>query len=374
MGMTLTKLVGLIQQFSNSTNASTITTGTLADARLSNNVPLKDGNNAFIGSNKMKALEGTDVAAPSTLATSECATKVCTFTTTAAHGLRVNSVIRITSSSHSSNFNRDYVVFSVPSSTSFTAYANIGNISSAADTGTVTEYKSLVIGDDLDHWANGVDATAAMNVSASRGSGTTGINIVDNSDNGSNCKAIRTSSPDTQTAAFYIDRGNTNALTFIASSSLAAGDGQGIHWGNAEMAMRSTYVNGWCAAAAVAPTSTKDTTFRRFAAGVVAFGTSNTSVSHLVGGGASVASAAALPLPTGNVFHVTGTTNVTSITATNLASGVEIILIFDGVLTFTHGNNIILQGATNFTTGANDTLKLVYDGTNFYEVSRSVNH
>lgn len=88
-------------------------------------------------------------------------------------------------------------------------------------------------------------------------------------------------------------------------------------------------------------------------------------------GGAAVASATALPLPTGNIFHVTGTTNITSITATSFVAGTTITLIFDGVLTFTDGNNLVLAG--NFVTTADDAITLAFDGTNFYEVARSIN-
>lgn len=87
--------------------------------------------------------------------------------------------------------------------------------------------------------------------------------------------------------------------------------------------------------------------------------------------GSAVASATALPLPTGNIFHVTGTTTITSITTTGFSGGMTIVLIFDGVLTFTDGNNLKLAG--NFVTTADDTITLAYDGTNFYEVERSVN-
>lgn len=87
--------------------------------------------------------------------------------------------------------------------------------------------------------------------------------------------------------------------------------------------------------------------------------------------GANVASAAAMPLPTGNVFHVTGTTNITSITSTSFTGGMCIALIFDDVLTFTDGNNLKLAG--NFTTSADDTISLCYDGTNWYETARAVN-
>ena len=86
--------------------------------------------------------------------------------------------------------------------------------------------------------------------------------------------------------------------------------------------------------------------------------------------GADVASATAI-VPTGNLFHVTGTTTITSVTATDVPAGAVITIIFDGILTFTDGSNLKLAG--NFTTSADDTITLAYDGTNWYEIARSVN-
>lgn len=93
--------------------------------------------------------------------------------------------------------------------------------------------------------------------------------------------------------------------------------------------------------------------------------------SSLPANGASVASATAMPVPTGRVFHVTGTTSITSVLTTGLVAGSVVTLIFDGILTFTDGNNLKLAG--NFVTTADDTITLAFDGTNFYEVARSVN-
>lgn len=107
------------------------------------------------------------------------------------------------------------------------------------------------------------------------------------------------------------------------------------------------------------------------ATGLVRSGSTKTKTSGFLGGGAAVASATALPLPTGRVFHVTGTTTVTSITSTNFESGAVITIIFDGILTFTDGSNLKLNG--NFVTTADDTITLVYDGTSWYEIARSVN-
>lgn len=115
-----------------------------------------------------------------------------------------------------------------------------------------------------------------------------------------------------------------------------------------------------------------DTAWERVSAGVVGWNNGTSGARRgFMGGGAAVASAAALPLPTGRVFHVTGTTGITSITSTNFQAGVVITLIFDGTLTVTDGSNLNLAG--NFSATAGSTLTLVYDGTNWYECSRSIN-
>ncbi len=98
-------------------------------------------------------------------------------------------------------------------------------------------------------------------------------------------------------------------------------------------------------------------------------GTSNGGTTSFFKGG-NVASAAAIT-PTGNVFHVTGTTTITSITATNVTAGTCLTIIFDGALTFTDGSNLKLAG--NFVTTADDTISLCYDGTSFFETARSQN-
>lgn len=103
------------------------------------------------------------------------------------------------------------------------------------------------------------------------------------------------------------------------------------------------------------------------AAEVFAFGDNN--LWHTFAG-APVASAAAI-VPTGNLFHVTGTTTITSITSTGIVAGTQITIIFDGILTFTDGSNLVL--ASDFVTTANDTITLVFDGTNWHEISRSIN-
>ena len=86
--------------------------------------------------------------------------------------------------------------------------------------------------------------------------------------------------------------------------------------------------------------------------------------------GANVASATTTTLGTdGNFFVITGTTTITSITAKT--AGTIVVLDFSGVLTLTDGSNLKLAG--NFVTTADDTITLVSDGTNYIEISRSVN-
>lgn len=78
--------------------------------------------------------------------------------------------------------------------------------------------------------------------------------------------------------------------------------------------------------------------------------------------GADVASAAALSIGAdGNYFHVTGTTTITSIASKQ--AGTLIALRFADALTFTHNaTTLILPGAANITTAANDVALMVSEG------------
>jgi hypothetical protein len=83
----------------------------------------------------------------------------------------------------------------------------------------------------------------------------------------------------------------------------------------------------------------------------------------------SVASTAALTLPEiGHIVSVTGTTAITSIAATGMA-GREVTLIFTGTAAttgLTAGSNLKIPA--NFVHTANDTYRLVCDGTNWYSL------
>jgi len=137
------------------------------------------------------------------------------------------------------------------------------------------------------------------------------------------------------------------------------------------LGLGSGHIITWNSASASTSTVSGDTGLAAFAAGVIKATDGSTGIRGLLGGGTAVASAGAMPLPTGRVFHVTGTTSITSITSTNFQAGAVITLIFDGILTFTDGNNLKL--ASNFVTSADDTITLVYDGTNWYEITRAAN-
>ncbi|HWT40378.1 MAG TPA: hypothetical protein VN081_03890 [Dongiaceae bacterium] len=96
------------------------------------------------------------------------------------------------------------------------------------------------------------------------------------------------------------------------------------------------------------------------------------SASYLWRKGTDIASAAALSIPTtgGGYFHVTGTTAITSIShpTSQLVTGREITLAFDGILTLTHNaTSLILPGAANITTAAGDVASFrCEDATNNY--------
>jgi len=96
-----------------------------------------------------------------------------------------------------------------------------------------------------------------------------------------------------------------------------------------------------------------------------------TEVSNSVSNGVASATSITLPIWT-DVIIVTGTTNITSIASASNHRNRTVTLMFQGILTFTDGNNLKLAG--NFVTTADDTITLCCaDGTNWYEVCRSVN-
>jgi hypothetical protein len=97
--------------------------------------------------------------------------------------------------------------------------------------------------------------------------------------------------------------------------------------------------------------------------------------------GAAVASSGDLTLGTdGNIFSITGTTTINAITTASWQAGSEIILIFASTPTVKNNTaggggtaTMLLSGGADFSATANDILRLVYNGTNWIEESRSVN-
>ncbi len=97
----------------------------------------------------------------------------------------------------------------------------------------------------------------------------------------------------------------------------------------------------------------------------------------LLGKGTDEASASELTLATnGNIFDITGTTTINTISPTDWTAGAIVSLQFDGILTVTHNsggvNDILLGNQANMTTAAGDVLSLFFNGTDWVEVSRSV--
>jgi hypothetical protein len=92
--------------------------------------------------------------------------------------------------------------------------------------------------------------------------------------------------------------------------------------------------------------------------------------------GADVASATTITLVDGNLFDITGTTQIDAMTSTNWQAGSMVVLHFDAILTVTHNtgaDGFFLQGAASFVTTADDTLTVIWNGTRWEEISRSVN-
>jgi len=92
------------------------------------------------------------------------------------------------------------------------------------------------------------------------------------------------------------------------------------------------------------------------------------------GAGADIASAATIVIPKfGETFTVTGTADITTITAGNSNKGRTITLLFSGTAAtngVVDGSNIKLVG--NFAYSPDDTLTLYSNGTNWYEISRTI--
>lgn len=102
-------------------------------------------------------------------------------------------------------------------------------------------------------------------------------------------------------------------------------------------------------------------------------GAGNVFANNMPGAVGTIASAATLTLPGGEsgIYHVSGTTNIDTITATDM-TGRIVTLKFAGILTVGDGTGN-LKLTAGFTTSADDTLSLYCDGTSWYELARAAN-
>jgi hypothetical protein len=93
----------------------------------------------------------------------------------------------------------------------------------------------------------------------------------------------------------------------------------------------------------------------RSSGSIVSFTQTHTGYAQNEVKGIDIASAATINLTaaSGNFVHITGTTTITGIT---IPVGAERTVIFDGALTLTHGAGLLLPGAANITTAANDRM------------------
>lgn len=100
----------------------------------------------------------------------------------------------------------------------------------------------------------------------------------------------------------------------------------------------------------------------------------------LMSKGADVAAAATLTVGgDGNLFTITGNTNIDYITTTGWIPGSEIVLEFTGTPTINHftitppvgAQSIFLSGSTNFVCTAGCILKFIYTGSLWKELSRT---
>lgn len=115
------------------------------------------------------------------------------------------------------------------------------------------------------------------------------------------------------------------------------------------------------------------------AAAAATFSGNVTVSGRSLGGLSAVASANNLVLGSTNANTVSGTTQINLIDSTNWVAGTIVDVIFLGALTVKHNQTpsgankaILLAASSDMTTSANTVLTLLYDGTNFQEVSRKV--
>jgi len=93
--------------------------------------------------------------------------------------------------------------------------------------------------------------------------------------------------------------------------------------------------------------------------------------------GTDLASANDMAVPTSNYCDVTGTTQINTMATTSLQAGTMVVLQFDASVTVKHatagtGAQFQLSAAGDFAATAGDTLMVVFDGTYWREIARTV--
>lgn len=81
----------------------------------------------------------------------------------------------------------------------------------------------------------------------------------------------------------------------------------------------------------------------------------------------------------GNVFTITGNTQINAITVANWQAGSEVDFVFSGTPTLKHNTaggagtaKMLLSGSVDYLASANDTIKFLYDGTSWHELARKI--
>jgi hypothetical protein len=99
--------------------------------------------------------------------------------------------------------------------------------------------------------------------------------------------------------------------------------------------------------------------------------------SFLQASGTLVASATNMTLPsTGNLFFITGTTQIQTISAANWSSGSIVTLQFAGTVVVTHqgsgtGAQVNCIGHTNITSATNQIITLLYNGNSWWQTTNA---
>ncbi len=205
------------------------------------------------------------------------------------------------------------------------------------------------------------------------GAGIQTINIGD----GAAAKTVTLGSSDTTSTTTLLS--GSNGINLNVSNNQPTNIGTGTTTGTVTVGgagIQTINIGDGAAAKTVTlgSTDTTSTTTISSGSGGISMGgivTLTTDVYVKKGGDATAANE--LDIGVGTFFDVAGATNITSIAAADSIAGRIIVLQFDtNALTISDGNNLKLAGDM-VTSAADDTLMLISDGTDWWELSRSAN-